>query len=74
MGQVKAVCTVPAYFNMIPKDKLLKTQVKLLALMLKELLTDPQLLALAYGLDENLNEKKVVVYDLGGGMMSLIMK
>ena len=62
----EAVITVPAYFNDSQRQAT-KDAGKIAGLEVKRIINEPTAAALAYGLDKNTNEKKVVVYDLGGG-------
>src|SRR6056300_1207585 len=62
----EAVVTVPAYFNDSQRQAT-KDAGKIAGLDVKRIINEPTAAALAYGLDKNTNEKKVVVYDLGGG-------
>ena len=57
----EAVITVPAYFNEATKDA-----GKIAGLDVKRIINEPTAAALAYGLD-NEKEQKIMVYDLGGG-------
>jgi len=62
----EAVITVPAYFNDSQRQAT-KDAGKIAGLDVKRIINEPTAAALAYGLDKASNEKKVVVYDLGGG-------
>ncbi len=62
----EAVITVPAYFNDSQRQAT-KDAGKIAGLDVKRIINEPTAAALAYGLDKDTNEKKVVVYDLGGG-------
>ena len=62
----EAVITVPAYFNDSQRQAT-KDAGKIAGLDVKRIINEPTAAALAYGLDKETNEKKVVVYDLGGG-------
>ena len=61
----EAVITVPAYFNDAQRPAT-KDAGKIAGLDVKRIINEPTAAALAYGLD-NENEQKVMVYDLGGG-------
>ena len=61
----EAVITVPAYFNDSQRQAT-KDAGKIAGLDVKRIINEPTAAALAYGLDKASNEKKVVVYDLGG--------
>ena len=62
----EAVITVPAYFNDSQRQAT-KDAGKIAGLDVKRIINEPTAAALAYGLDKASSEKKVVVYDLGGG-------
>ncbi len=62
----KAVITVPAYFNEAQRGAT-KRAGELAGLEVVRLLSEPTAAALAYGLDKLGEEKRVAVYDLGGG-------
>ncbi len=62
----EAVITVPAYFN-DDQRKATKDAGKIAGLDVKRIINEPTAAALAYGLDKQKNEQKIVVYDLGGG-------
>ena len=61
----KAVITVPAYFNDAQRQAT-KDAGKIAGLDVKRIINEPTAAALAYGLD-NEHEQKIMVYDLGGG-------
>ena len=61
----EAVITVPAYFNDAQRQAT-KDAGKIAGLDVKRIINEPTAAALAYGLD-NEAEKKIIVYDLGGG-------
>jgi molecular chaperone DnaK len=61
----EAVITVPAYFNDAQRQAT-KDAGKIAGLDVKRIINEPTAAALAYGLD-NEHEQKVMVYDLGGG-------
>ena len=61
----EAVITVPAYFNDAQRQAT-KDAGKIAGLDVKRIINEPTSAALAYGLD-NENEQKIMVYDLGGG-------
>ena len=61
----EAVITVPAYFN-DGQRQATKDAGKIAGLDVKRIINEPTAAALAYGLD-NENEQKIMVYDLGGG-------
>jgi molecular chaperone DnaK len=62
----EAVITVPAYFNDSQRQST-KDAGKIAGLDVKRIIPEPTAAALAYGLDKQTTDKKVVVYDLGGG-------
>lgn len=62
----EAVITVPAYFNDSQRQST-KDAGKIAGLEVKRIIPEPTAAALAYGLDKQHSDKKVVVYDLGGG-------
>ncbi|MBQ9767308.1 MAG: molecular chaperone DnaK [Lachnospiraceae bacterium] len=61
----EAVITVPAYFNDAQRQAT-KDAGKIAGLEVKRIINEPTAAALAYGLD-NEHEQKIMVYDLGGG-------
>ena len=61
----EAVITVPAYFNDAQRQAT-KDAGKIAGLEVKRIINEPTAAALAYGLD-NEKEQKILVYDLGGG-------
>ncbi|TCT16874.1 molecular chaperone DnaK [Natranaerovirga pectinivora] len=61
----EAVITVPAYFSDSQRQAT-KDAGKIAGLDVKRIINEPTAAALAYGLD-NENEQKIMVYDLGGG-------
>ena len=61
----EAVITVPAYFNDAQRQAT-KDAGKIAGLDVKRIINEPTAAALAYGLD-NENEQRIMVYDLGGG-------
>ena len=61
----EAVITVPAYFNDAQRQAT-KDAGKIAGLDVKRIINEPTAAALAYGLD-NESEQKIMVYDLGGG-------
>jgi molecular chaperone DnaK len=62
----EAVITVPAYFNDSQRQAT-KDAGKIAGLDVKRIINEPTAAALAYGVDKLKGDKKVVVYDLGGG-------
>ncbi len=62
----EAVVTVPAYFNDSQRQAT-KDAGKIAGLEIKRIINEPTAAALAYGLDKQSGDRKVAVYDLGGG-------
>ena len=62
----EAVITVPAYFNDSQRQAT-KDAGKIAGLTVKRIINEPTAAALAYGVDKKTGDKKVAVYDLGGG-------
>ena len=62
----EAVITVPAYFNDSQRQAT-KDAGKIAGLDVKRIINEPTAAALAYGLDKQRGDQKIVVYDLGGG-------
>eukprot|EP01083_Nonionella_stella_P034627 94756_1 len=62
----KAVITVPAYFNDAQRQAT-KDAGQIAGLQVERVINEPTAAALSYGVDKSDTEKKVVVYDLGGG-------
>ncbi len=62
----EAVITVPAYFNDSQRQAT-KDAGKIAGLDVKRIINEPTAAALAYGLDKSQGDKKLAVYDLGGG-------
>ncbi len=61
-----AVITVPAYFNDAQRQAT-KDAGKIAGLNVKRIINEPTAAALAYGLDKQEKDEKILVYDLGGG-------
>ena len=61
-----AVITVPAYFNDAQRQAT-KDAGKIAGLDVKRIINEPTASSLAYGLDKDAEDEKVLVYDLGGG-------
>jgi len=61
-----AVITVPAYFNDSQRQAT-KDAGKIAGLDVKRIINEPTAAALAYGLDKVTGDRKIAVYDLGGG-------
>ena len=68
LGQevTKAVITVPAYFNDAQRQAT-KDAGKIAGLEVLRIINEPTAASLAYGLDKQKENKKIAVYDLGGG-------
>jgi molecular chaperone DnaK len=68
LGQevTKAVITVPAYFNDAQRQAT-KDAGKIAGLEVLRIINEPTAASLAYGLDKKKENKKIAVYDLGGG-------
>lgn len=62
----EAVITVPAYFNDSQRQST-KDAGRIAGLDVKRIIPEPTAAALAYGLDKEKTDKKIVVFDLGGG-------
>ncbi|HEX7732035.1 MAG TPA: molecular chaperone DnaK [Rhodanobacter sp.] len=62
----EAVITVPAYFNDSQRQAT-KDAGKIAGLEVKRIINEPTAAALAYGLDKKGGDRKIAVYDLGGG-------
>ncbi|WAW94028.1 molecular chaperone DnaK [Xanthomonas citri pv. malvacearum] len=62
----EAVITVPAYFNDSQRQAT-KDADRIAGLDVKRIINEPTAAALAYGLDKNGGDRKIAVYDLGGG-------
>src|SRR5690349_23126848 len=62
----EAVVTVPAYFNDSQRQAT-KDAGRIAGLEVKRIINEPTAAALAYGLDKAGGDRKIAVYDLGGG-------
>ena len=62
----EAVITVPAYFNDSQRQAT-KDAGKIAGLEVRRIINEPTAAALAYGMDKAKGDRKIVVYDLGGG-------
>lgn len=65
-----AVITVPAYFNDSQRQAT-KDAGKIAGLDVKRIINEPTAAALAYGIDKNKGDRKIAVYDLGGGTFDI---
>jgi molecular chaperone DnaK len=66
----EAVITVPAYFNDSQRQAT-KDAGRIAGLNVKRIINEPTAAALAYGLDKNGGDRKIAVYDLGGGTFDI---
>ncbi|MFT5664182.1 MAG: molecular chaperone DnaK [Gammaproteobacteria bacterium] len=66
----EAVITVPAYFNDSQRQAT-KDAGKIAGLEVKRIINEPTAAALAYGMDKATGDKKIAVYDLGGGTFDI---
>ncbi len=68
LGQpvTKAVITVPAYFSDAQRQAT-KDAGKIAGLEVLRIINEPTAAALAYGIDKENNDQKILIYDLGGG-------
>ena len=66
----EAVITVPAYFNDSQRQAT-KDAGKIAGLNVKRIINEPTAAAVAYGLDKKQGDKKIAVYDLGGGTFDI---
>ncbi|HUO81633.1 MAG TPA: molecular chaperone DnaK [Gammaproteobacteria bacterium] len=65
-----AVITVPAYFNDSQRQAT-KDAGKIAGLEVKRIINEPTAAALAYGMDKQRGDRKIAVYDLGGGTFDI---
>jgi molecular chaperone DnaK len=72
LGQsvTEAVITVPAYFNDSQRQAT-KEAGEIAGLTVKRIVNEPTAAALAYGLDKSKSDKKIAVFDLGGGTFDI---
>jgi len=66
----EAVITVPAYFNDSQRQAT-KDAGKIAGLEVRRIINEPTAAALAYGLDKQRGDRKIAVYDLGGGTFDI---
>ena len=66
----EAIVTVPAYFNDSQRQST-KDAGRIAGLDVKRILPEPTAAALAYGIDKLKTDKKIAVYDLGGGTFDI---
>jgi len=68
----EAVITVPAYFNDAQRQST-KDAGRIAGLNVRRIIPEPTAAALAYGLDKQHSNKKIAVFDLGGGTFDISM-
>ncbi len=66
----EAVITVPAYFNDSQRQAT-KDAGEIAGLEVKRIINEPTAAVLIYGIDKNKGDKKIAVYDLGGGTFDI---
>ena len=66
----EAVITVPAYFNDSQRQAT-KDAGRIAGLEVKRIINEPTAAALAYGLEKQQGDRKIAVYDLGGGTFDI---
>ncbi len=66
----EAVITVPAYFNDSQRQAT-KDAGRIAGLEVKRIINEPTAAALAYGMDKQRGDRKIAVYDLGGGTFDI---
>ena len=66
----EAVITVPAYFNDSQRQAT-KDAGRIAGLTVKRIINEPTAASLAYGLDKQAGDRKIAVYDLGGGTFDI---
>ena len=66
----EAVITVPAYFN-DSQSQATKDAGRIAGLEVKRIINEPTAAALAFGLDKKEGDRKIAVYDLGGGTFDI---
>ena len=66
----EAVITVPAYFNDSQRQAT-KDAGKIAGLKVRRIINEPTAAALAYGMDKKVGDRKIAVYDLGGGTFDI---
>ena len=66
----EAVVTVPAYFNDSQRQAT-KDAGKIAGLNVRRIINEPTAAALAYGMDKKTGDRKIAVYDLGGGTFDI---
>ncbi|CAF1051028.1 unnamed protein product [Adineta steineri] len=67
-----AVITVPSYFNSAQRQAT-KDAAAIAGLNVVRLINEPSAAAIAYGLDKKEGEKNILVFDLGGGTLSVLV-
>src|SRR5258707_1351331 len=68
----EAVITVPAYFNDSQRQAT-KDAGRIAGLEVKRIINEPTAAALAFGLDKKEGDRKIAVYDLGGGTFDILI-
>ena len=66
----EAVITVPAYFNDSQRQAT-KDAGRIAGLEVKRIINEPTAAALAYGMDKQIGDRKIAVFDLGGGTFDI---
>ena len=66
----EAVITVPAYFNDSQRQAT-KDAGRIAGLEVKRIINEPTAAALAFGMDKKEGDRKIAVYDLGGGTFDI---
>jgi molecular chaperone DnaK len=66
----RAVITVPAYFNDAQRQAT-KAAGEIAGLTVERIINEPTAAALAYGIDKHAGDKKIAVFDLGGGTFDI---
>lgn len=67
----RAVVTVPAYFN-DEQRQATKDAGRIAGLKVERIINEPTAAAIAYGMDRDINDANVLVYDLGGGTFGTV--
>lgn len=66
----RAVVTVPAYFNNAQRQAT-KDAGRIAGLIVERVINEPTAAAIAYGMDREMDDKNVLVFDLGGGTFGM---
>mmetsp|Transcript_7182 Transcript_7182/g.16842 ORF Transcript_7182/g.16842 Transcript_7182/m.16842 type:complete len:455 (+) Transcript_7182:2040-3404(+) len=74
LGQsvTRAVVTVPAYFN-DDQRQATKDAGRIAGLTVERIINEPTAAAIAYGMNKNMDDKNVLVFDLGGGTFDVTL-